>query len=76
MRLETVSKIKGWVALVCLAIFFAYIFTQDPKSHNVAFFDLLYLVVPVGLLTGISWFRGRRRIREAEFIGRTLAKGR
>lgn len=76
MQLETVSKVKGWVALVltCLGLFMVVTFAPLPASSP----DRLTasVLTLVGLAFGISWIRGRRRIRELEFGARRLPRTR
>jgi hypothetical protein len=76
MRLETVSKVKGWIAFVCLCVWIGGTITLQNNWYPM---ESLWYGGFAGLIcipVGISWFRGRKRMRELEYAGRSLAKGR
>jgi hypothetical protein len=76
MRLETVSKVKGWIAFVCLCVWIGtatFILPTNPRGEFIMVSGFAGLV-SIGV--GISWMRGRKRMRELDYAGRTLAKGR
>ena len=76
MKLETVSKIKGWVALACLSVWVGIpvCYGFGPMPAEMVWYSGFAGLVCIP--TGISWFRGRKRLRELEYAGRAMAKGR
>jgi hypothetical protein len=75
MKLETVSKIKGWVALGCLLIWIGLVFLLDPLNPNpeVGIVDGLFGLLCIGF--SISWLRQRRRMRDMEYQARQFKNG-
>lgn len=75
MRLETVSKIKAGVALVCLGL--PILIYNWPQGGA----DFAGLALPlgtmfwVGIFVGISWVRQRRRMRTLDYAARQFRKG-
>ena len=75
MKLETVSKIKGTVALVCFlwAAIAAFVLTPTQSRSGMGTFT--GFVVIVGIVYTIKWVRLRRRMRMLEYAGRVGQRG-
>ena len=63
-KLEAVSKIKGWIVLVNLCFCLLFPLVMDRERPSSAAIAVLGFAGWSAILFGISWIRGRRRIRE------------
>jgi len=75
MQLETVSKIKGWVALAGLLLWigvagYCALTKPTPGLTLLSGFSGL-----VGLCYSVAWIRLRARMREIEYAGRVFRRG-
>ena len=70
MKLETVSKIKGTVALVCLLYVIGGAFVLDQRGMRGPFGPFAGLALVVGCIYLIKWMRLRRFMRRAQYAAR------
>lgn len=75
MKLETVSRIKGCVALVATVIWIAGVLYLDNGGQNPAVMFWSGWAVLVSIVYTVKWFRLRRRMRELEYARRIGARG-
>ena len=76
MTAKSVSKLKGWLALVLLVIGLAWNWDLTVSSSHRSARQAACFVVLVGLLVLASWYRGRQRIRDDQFLASYLQKQR
>ena len=74
MTADRVSRIKRWAALVLLTVGLQWnLVLGDAPWHHAARQGACFTVF-IGLLILVSWYRGRRRIRENHFFVSYLQK--
>lgn len=70
MQLETVSKIKGCVALLGWTVVLLLPLFMNERNPSRGVILLGGVATWVGIIYSIKWFRLRRRMRVAEYQGR------
>jgi hypothetical protein len=75
MNLETVTKIKGYVALVGLIAWIGVAYMLNSAKPPAYLIFLGGLGSLIFIICGMGWIRGRRRIRELSYLERAIANG-
>lgn len=75
MQAETVSKVKGWVALACLLIWIIGSALAVWGVRVQFFWDWSGVAGIICIPVGISWLRQRKRMRYLEYQGRMIHHG-
>ena len=75
MNLETVTKIKGCVALVGLIVWIGVASTLNSAKPPAYLIFLGGLGSLIFIICGSGWIRGRRRIRELSYLGQSIVNG-
>ena len=75
MKLETVSRIKGCVALAFIAFGTILGYGEASLKPHAEFDMVPGVLLLVGLVFWFSWSRGRRRARELEYAARISHRG-
>lgn len=75
MQLETVSKIKGWCALLCFAVFLWGPLSGRPGAPTPEISAIGMVSLLVGVLLGISWLWQRKRMRYIAYQAKLSQKG-
>jgi hypothetical protein len=75
MQLETVSKIKGCVALLGWSVVLLLPLFMNERNPSSGEILLGGFAGWVGIIYSIKWFRLRGRMRMAEYQGRIVKRG-
>ena len=75
MTYQTSTSIKGWIALLIVGIGSLYCISASAPGQALQDRLVAGSILLFGLMLGLSWMRGRKRIRGMERRMRTLRTG-